>query len=166
MLPTWSRGRPAALDVHVISPLQRLIVEEAAITPGHALQVGIRRKLSAHLSDCRAVGVDFIPLVAEALGGLAEDTIATVTRIGETLSRRLDEERSTCIGHLFHRLSIALWGGETRVSYFTASHPSPPAAVWTVLSSYSVLGSFSIPVFYLVLAFLYFIVNIAISIPP
>ena len=47
------------------------------------------------------------------------------------------------------------YGGEMRVSYFIASHLSPP--VWTVLSSYSVLGSFSIPVFYLVLAFLYFI---------
>ena len=154
MLPTWSRGRPAALDVHVISPLQRLTIEEAAITPGHALQVGIRRKLSAHLSNCRAVGVDFIPLVAEALGGLAEDTIATVTRIGETLSRRLDEERSTCIGHLFHRLSIALWGGNARL--LLHRQPSLPPPVWTVLSSYSVLGSFSIPVFYLVLAFLFF----------
>ena len=29
-LPTWSRGRPAALDVHVISPLQQQTLGEAA----------------------------------------------------------------------------------------------------------------------------------------
>ena len=33
-LPSWSLGRPAALDVHVISPLQVLTVAEAALTPG------------------------------------------------------------------------------------------------------------------------------------
>ena len=44
-LPTWSRGRPAALDVHVISPLQQQTMGEAASTPGHALQVGVQRKL-------------------------------------------------------------------------------------------------------------------------
>ena len=32
LLPTWSRGRPAALDVHVISPLQQQIMGESAST--------------------------------------------------------------------------------------------------------------------------------------
>ena len=49
LLPTWSHGRPAALDVHVISPLQQLTLHEAASTPGHALEVGVQRKLSAYL---------------------------------------------------------------------------------------------------------------------
>ena len=74
-LPTWSRGRPAALDVHVISPLQQQTMGEAASTPGHALQVGVQRKLASHLSACRSVGVEFIPFVMETLGYLAEDSI-------------------------------------------------------------------------------------------
>ena len=36
-LPTWSRGHPAALDVHVISPLQQQTLGEAAFSPGYAL---------------------------------------------------------------------------------------------------------------------------------
>ena len=72
-LPTWCRGRPAALDVQVISPLQQQTLGEAASTPGHALQVGVRRKLTSHLSACRSIGVEFIPFVMETLGGLAED---------------------------------------------------------------------------------------------
>ena len=69
-LPTWSRGRPATLDVHVISPLQQQTLGEAAFSPGHALQVGVQRKLSSHLSNCRSAGLEFIPLVFETLGFL------------------------------------------------------------------------------------------------
>ena len=65
LLPTWSCGRPAALDVHVILPLQQLTLHKAASTPGHALQVGVQRKLASHLSACCSAGVDFNPLVAE-----------------------------------------------------------------------------------------------------
>ena len=43
-LPNWSGGRPAALDVTVISPMQSLTLERAAITPGHALHARCRRK--------------------------------------------------------------------------------------------------------------------------
>ena len=79
LLPTWSHGCPAALDVHVISPLQQLTLHEAASTPGHALQVGVWRKLTLHLSACCSAGVDFIPVVAETLGGLAEGLFLHVT---------------------------------------------------------------------------------------
>ena len=48
LLPNWSRGRQAALDVSVISPLQQLTLSEAAVTPGHALQC-VRHKLTANL---------------------------------------------------------------------------------------------------------------------
>ena len=69
LLPNWSHGRQAALDVAVISPLQQLTVAEAAVTPGHALEVCVSRKLSANLPSCRAAGVECVPMVVEALGG-------------------------------------------------------------------------------------------------
>ena len=116
LLPTWSRGRPAALDVHIISPLQRKTVQEAAHTPGHALQVGIQRKLTAHLSACRAVGVEFVPIVAKTLGGLAEDSIATVRALGKAIAQRTDPENyPSCTRQLYHRLGIALWRGNARL---------------------------------------------------
>ena len=80
-LPHWYLGRPAALDVHITSPLQEQTIAEAAFTPGHALQAGVQRKLASNLSACRATGTDFIPLVAETFGGLAEDTVSTVSAI-------------------------------------------------------------------------------------
>ena len=49
-LPNWERGRPAALDVSVISTLQQLTLEGAASTQGHALAVGEEKTMAAQAS--------------------------------------------------------------------------------------------------------------------
>ena len=72
-LPSWSLGRPAALEVHVSIPLQGLTI---APTPCHALQVGVQHKLASNLSACHKSGIELVPLVAETLGGLAEEAIS------------------------------------------------------------------------------------------
>ena len=77
-LPTWHQGRPVALDVHIISSLQQQLAHEAASMPGYALEVDIQRKLTSHLTPCCDAGVEFIPVVAEMLGGLSEDTIGII----------------------------------------------------------------------------------------
>ena len=63
-LPSWSCGRPAALEIHVLSPLQQLTLVEASVSLGHALQI-------ASKSSCLS-GVECIPIVTEILGGLTE----------------------------------------------------------------------------------------------
>lgn len=81
-LPNWKRGQPAALDVTVISTLQQQTVEGASDSQGHALTVGRERKLAAHSGACRSVGVHFIPLVVESLGGWDGEAAATIRSIG------------------------------------------------------------------------------------
>ena len=128
LLPTWCHGRPAALDVHVISPLQQLTLHEAASTPGHALEVGVQRKFSAHLSACRAAGVDFFPIVAETFGGLGQDTIHLIRSLGELIAQRvshLDSYDPT--SHLFYRFAIALWRGNACL--WVHRQPSLPPTV-------------------------------------
>ncbi len=78
-------GSTTALDVHVISPLQSLTLSEAARTQGYTLQVGVQRKLASNLPSCRSVGLTCIPLVAETLGGLAEDFVSTIRDIGQSI---------------------------------------------------------------------------------
>ena len=94
-LPTWQGGRPAALEVHVISPLQQTLIHEAAFSPGHALEVGVRRKLTTHLQACRSIGVNFIPIVAETLGGLGEEAINIIGAIGNAIDRRVTMTHSS-----------------------------------------------------------------------
>ena len=126
LLPTWNHGRPAALDIHVISSLQQQTVGEATFTPGHALQVGVQRKLASHLSACRSVGMDFIPIVTEVLGGQAEDTISIIRAFGEAIGWRVGPQSSTtCTKQLFHRVAVSLWRGNA--SLWLHCQPIPPS---------------------------------------
>ena len=128
LLPNWSCGHPAALDVHVISPLQQQTLGEAAYTPGHALDVGVHRKLAAHLSACRSSGTDFVPLVVETLGGLAVDFIKTITSISHAIADRSGSpEPATTSQHLFGRIAITLWRGNA--SLWMHRHPIFPPSL-------------------------------------
>ena len=49
--------------------------------PGHALQIGIQRKLTSNLPHCRAAGIKFVPFVMESLGGLYSDAVSFVRSI-------------------------------------------------------------------------------------
>ena len=67
-LPNWCGGRPAAVDVTVISPLHHLPLAGAASVRGHALQVAEDRKRAAHHANCGAAGIVFLPIAVEVLG--------------------------------------------------------------------------------------------------
>ena len=110
-LPHWKRGLPAALDVTVISSLQQLTVVGASTTQGHALAVGEERKLAAHAEACRSVGVTFIPLVAESIGGWSDWAEETIRDIGRLQGQRLGIPPAEATSHLFQRLAICLWRG-------------------------------------------------------
>ena len=88
-LPHWDRGLPAALDVCAISTLQQRTLNGAAESQGHALSVCEERKMATHAAPCRVVGVSFIPLAFESLGGASELTTRTIRRIGQYLGQRL-----------------------------------------------------------------------------
>ena len=125
-LPSWSCGRPAALDIHVISPLQQQTLSEASVTPGHALQVGVQRKLTSNLPACREAGVECIPIVAETLGGLAEDTIFTVRSLGRAIADRTGSmDPISTTRHIFQRFAIALWRGNACL--WLHRHPTLPS---------------------------------------
>ena len=110
-LPSWDRGRPAALDISVISTLQNLTVQRAASTPGHALQVGELRKRTLHDAPCAAVGVSFLPILFESLGGLSSLSATTISTISRHLGQRIGSPPADTKRHLFQRCSITLWRG-------------------------------------------------------
>ncbi len=95
----------------MISTLQQLTVNGAAATQGHALSVGEDRKAAAHAEACRSVGVAFIPLVAETLGGWSNRASDTIKDIGRLQGQRLGIPPADSITHLVQRLAIFLWRG-------------------------------------------------------
>ena len=124
-LPNWSRGRPAALDITIISPLQRTTVQGAASTQGHALLVGEARKYSTHGAPCHSAGITFVPVTFEALGGMSSLATNTVASIGRLLGQRLGLAPQESTRHLFQRLSISLWKGNAALWIHRSLPPSP-----------------------------------------
>ena len=108
-LPYWTHGCPAALDVSVISPLQVLTVQGSAQVQGHALKVGEPRKRSAYDSMCRSAGVTLCPLLADTLGGWAQEAMSTLASIGSLQEKKFGLATGKCTRHLLQRLAITLW---------------------------------------------------------
>ena len=69
------------------------------------------RKMALHASACRSVGVSFLPLMVESLGGWSELAYKTISNIGRHLGQRLGVPPSDSIQHLFQKCSVALWRG-------------------------------------------------------
>ena len=104
-LPFWSGGRPAAVDVTVISPFQKSTITASSSSQGAALTVAETRKNAAHLSNCRSTGVSFLPLAVETLGCWSRDAVSTIRSIGRLQALRLGLDPGETISHLFQRLS-------------------------------------------------------------
>jgi hypothetical protein len=130
-LPNWERDRPAALDVSVISTLQRLTLSGAASVQGHALRVGEERKMALHAASCRAVGVSFVPLLVESLGGWSDLAAKTLSSIGRLLGQRLGIPPLETTHHLFQRCAISLWRGNATLWLHRC--PTPPPHIDSII---------------------------------
>ena len=64
--------------------------------------------MAAHSEPCHAVGVNFLPLVVESLGGWDNEAAATIQWIGCLLSHYHSIPPDESTQHLFQRLAIAL----------------------------------------------------------
>ena len=123
----YKRGQPAAIDVTVISTLQQLTLAGAASTPGHALTVAEERKMAANSESCHALGINFIPLAVESLGGWSSKAIDTISSIGKLQGQRLGISPSETTHHLFQHLAIALWKGNATL--WIRRQPTRPSSV-------------------------------------
>ena len=92
--------------------------------PGHALEVGTQRKLASHLAPCCDTGVEFVPVVAETLGGLSADTVGIIRSLATAISQHTDSSDPSSHNHLFQRVVVALWRGNACLWL----HRQPPLA--------------------------------------
>ena len=111
LIPNWSMGKDAAMDITVVNPLQAALVAGAAATPGHALTKRFGEKMTKHGEGCRLAGLVFIPLPFETLGGWHEETVTQVKRLGSALARHTGQEESEAIRHVAQRLAVLLAKG-------------------------------------------------------
>jgi hypothetical protein len=73
------------------------------------------------------VGVDFIPVVFETIGGIAVESVSIIRSIGRGISQRssMDPDYSIATRQLFARLAITLWRGNAAL-WLHRLQPPPP----------------------------------------
>ena len=81
----------------------------------------------AHNAEYRGVGVSFVPLAVESLGGWSQEAALQISRIGRLVGQRLGTTPAEAVSHLFQRLSICLWRGNATM---WARH-FPSHSAWT-----------------------------------
>ena len=113
LIPRWAGGKDACLDVTVVSPLQRAMVQGAATTDGFALQKAFDRKISKAGEDCRQAGLAFIPLAADTLGGWHRVASEQVTKLAVAQARQIGEMEDVTTRMLRQRLSLLLMKGNS-----------------------------------------------------
>ena len=135
-VPNWQAGRPAAFDVSVISTMQPLTISGAALSKGHALQIGEQRKMTAHLDECSSAGIEFIRQVVYTLGRWSARATEVISQLGRLMASRSGSSPSDSTRHLFQRLAICLWRGNAAMWSLPPPHP------WMGLFDYLWLLSF------------------------
>ena len=110
-IPHWHQGKDVALDVTVVNPLQAALIQTAAVTPGHALQVAHKRKLDKSWEPCDRQGIVFKPIAVESLGAWHPTAVNEVKKLASAKARHTGEEESVEVTRLFQKLSVALMRG-------------------------------------------------------
>eukprot|EP00731_Ephydatia_muelleri_P011108 Em0006g2a len=85
LVQNWSRGRPAAFDICVTSPLNTLTLSEAGVCAGAAAQAGEVRKHSANDDKCGDLGWFCVPLVTETYGAWGPEAKACFSQLASRL---------------------------------------------------------------------------------
>ena len=115
LIPRWSGGQDAALDVTVVSALQAAMVAGSATTDGYAVTKAFERKIAKAGEACRAEGISFVPLAADTLGGLHSVAVQQVKKLGAALARHQGQEEQEVVRHLFQRLALVLMRGNAQL---------------------------------------------------
>ena len=125
-IPLYQRGRGAALDVTVTSPLQASMVTRVAANAGFASEAAKKRKCDRYATRCTAAGIDFVPLAVDTLGGWEPDALFHLKWIARNTGRRADVDPRTTTRHLLQKLSLLLQRGNAVLLAGRRPPPPPP----------------------------------------
>ena len=108
LIPNWSLGKSAALDLTVTSPLNAEIISEASVTAGSAAYAAEQRKHIANDPKCSELSWVCVPLAVELYGCWGLEARQTLSRLGSRLACQLRCSKSQAITRLYGNLSITL----------------------------------------------------------
>ena len=103
LVPNWTGGKDAAMDVEVTTPIKVTTMPGAANTAGFALDHAHKGKLDGAEEACRRQGLAFLPLVAETFGGWHPSAQREVKKMGSALARDTGQDEAEAVSHVWGR---------------------------------------------------------------
>eukprot|EP00731_Ephydatia_muelleri_P004794 Em0002g970a len=86
LVGNWDRGKPAAFDFTVSSPLSSAILSEASANTGAATRSAEECKHRANDVKCAELGWSCVPLAVETYGAWSDEAQCTFSRLASLLS--------------------------------------------------------------------------------
>ena len=116
-VPTWKAGKPAAFDVTVTSSLQSNSLTNADTKAGYALDAADERKYCLHDDNCAKMGITFVPLATEVLGGISATFKKTLKRLAVLSDNRSFQAQGLSVAFckLMQSLSITAIRGSAEM---------------------------------------------------
>eukprot|EP00731_Ephydatia_muelleri_P008091 Em0004g429a len=104
----WNLGRPVALDISVVSPLNPSTLAEAGATFGAVLEATESRKHQANDEKCSALGWVSTPLAVDSYGAWGKEASLFLAQVAARLAIHKSLPKSQASFDLFSNLSICL----------------------------------------------------------
>ena len=127
LLPFWSNGKDAALDISIVNPLQQALVGQVARDGDSGVKHSFNLKVRKYGDRCEAEGFMFIPMIVDTFGGWHKESLDVVTKLGRQVGRQTGKEEEDTVRQLRQRVAILLV--RDNVSMFDSRSPSFPPSV-------------------------------------
>ena len=108
LIAGWDRGRPAAFDVTVMSPLCPVILRESCRSSGAASTTAETRKLPTNGPKCQELGSTCIPLAVEMFCNWSKEAHLTFSRLASHLAISLSSPKPSILVDIYSRMNFTL----------------------------------------------------------
>ena len=104
----WDRGKPAAFDVTVASPLTPVTLNNASTSVGAAAYAAELRKHVANDTRCQELGWTCIPLAVETYGNWGKEAQRVFSRLASLLAIGQAIPKPKMLGDIYGHLNMSL----------------------------------------------------------
>ena len=108
LVQSWDRGKPAAFDVTVASPLTPAVLNEASISAGAAAYGAENRKHATNDTRCQELGWMCIPLAVELYGNWGKEAQCVFSRLASLLAVSQSSFKPKMVAEIYGRLNLSL----------------------------------------------------------
>ena len=114
LIAGWDRGKPAALDIPITSPLCPAILGESYQQAGAAVLAAEAQKLHSNGPKCQELGWSCIPLAVETYRNWGKEAQNTISRLASRLAIHQSSPKSSVVAEIYGRLNMTLVRSITR----------------------------------------------------